>query len=173
MKLILTIIFLIAIAVTFSCQQRNQHSSSGSIDTVAILASIDSVAAVVQKANDLRDNEMLKLTWAKDGILSMPGVPPIKGRDAIIAAFAQMPPLPPGGKVVISPIEIKVVSANWVYVLGVDTMKFTPPGASKPVKETSTFFVLVKKTSEGWLTFREVISPHQLPKGEMDNSKSK
>ena len=42
--------------------------------------------------------------------------------------------------------------------MGVDTLIYTPPGSRAAVTETSTFLVLLKKTAEGWQTYREVLS---------------
>jgi hypothetical protein len=45
--------------------------------------------------------------------------------------------------------------------MGVDTLTFTPPRASAPVQQTSTFLVILRKTAEGWQTYREVLSANQ------------
>ncbi len=116
---------------------------------------------MVQKAHDSRDNKLLASTWAKDGILTIAGSAPVTGRDSIVAALGNMPPLPPGGTMTIHPIEVKVLNAEWAYVWGIDSLKYTPPGTTKQVKETSTFFVLVRKTPEGWQTYRETLTPNQ------------
>ncbi len=163
MKPILSVIILFIVVLSFpTCQspdeQKPQHAA---IDTVAIQKSIDSLGAVVQKAHDTKDNELMGSTWAKDGILTIAGSPPIRGRDAIVSVLGNMPPLPPGGTMTIHPIEVKVLNAEWAYVFGIDSLKYTPPGATEQITETSTFFVLVKKTSEGWQTYRETLSPNQ------------
>lgn len=165
MKRILAITFLFAVILCIpACQQQDQQNiEHAAIDTAAIKASIDSLGAMVQKAHTTRDNTLLASTWAKDGILTIAGTPPITGRDSIVSALGNMPPLPPGGTMTIHPIEIQVLSAGWAYVFGIDSLKYTPPGAMKPVKETSTFFVLVRKTTEGWQTYRETLSPNQPP----------
>ncbi len=147
----------------------NQHdvdtkSQDAAIDTAAIKASIDSLGGVVQKAHDTGDEKLMGSTWAKDGILIIGSNPPIKGREAIVSTLSKLPPPPPGGKMEIHPIEIEVLSSNAAYVLGVDSLKYTPSGASAPVTETSNFFVLVRKTPEGWQTYREILIPYQGPK---------
>jgi hypothetical protein len=148
-----------------SCQPVNgQESSQVAIDTAAIKASIDSLGAVVSKAHYLRDSKMFASTWAKDGILSMPGSPPVYGRDAIASSFANTPPLPPGSNFQMRRIDMKIMAADWVYILGTDSLTYTPVGASLPIKEASTFFVIIRKTPEGWQTFREVLSPNQSQK---------
>lgn len=168
MRYPLTNIALFSVMVIISsCQQRDvQQHENAAVDTAAIKASVDSLGAVVQKAHDTKDNKLLASTWAEDGILSISGTPPVRGRDAIVSALSSMPPLPPGGTMTIHPLEIQVLNKDWAYVLGVDTLTYTPAGTMEPIKETSTFFVVVRKTPEGWQTYREMLSPNQMPKNE-------
>ena len=163
MKSILAIAALFGIAISIpACQpQEKQALQQPPIDTTSIRASIDSLGRVVQKAHDTKDNELMASTWAKDGILIIAGRPPVFGRDAIVSALSKMPLLPPGGKMEIHPLDIQVMSSEWAYVLGVDSLKYTTPGTTRQNIETSTFFVLVRKTSEGWQTYRETLSPNQ------------
>jgi hypothetical protein len=158
------IAFFVGIVSLSACQQQyKQQLEYAAVDTLAIKAAVDSLGAVVQKAHDTKDDKLLASTWAKDGILSIAGSPPVRGRDAIISAISSMP-LPPGGEMEIHPIEIQVLSREWAYVLGVDTLTYIPSGSTEPIKETFTFFVLVRKTPEGWQTYREMLSPNQVPK---------
>ncbi len=136
-------------------------SAGVTLDTVGILASIDSLAGRVMLSNQAGDAEGFASTWAADGIMSVAGTPPAVGRDAIVAAFRARPPLPAGASMTIHPTEIRVLSADWAYVMGVDTLRVTPPGAAEPVIETFTFLVLLKKGAEGWQSYREVLTPHQ------------
>lgn len=164
-KTFLSTILLITVTSILSCKSGNeQRPEHARVDTTAIKASIDSLGAMVQKAHDTKDDKLLASTWAKDGIFIIAGSPPVRGRDAIVSALGNMPPLPPGGRMTIHPIEVQVLSPEWAYVLGIDSMIYTPPGANGLVKETSTFFVLVRKTPEGWQTYRETLSPNQLPR---------
>ncbi len=167
MKSILAIIILfVAVICTPACKsQDEQKLEQSGIDTVAIRASIDSLGAMVQKAHETRDDKLLASTWAKDGILTIAGSPPITGRDAIVSALGNMPPLPPGGTMTIHPIEIQVLNSEWAYVFGIDSLKYIPAGTTEQVKETSTFFVLLRKTQEGWQTYRETLSHNQPPVG--------
>lgn len=134
---------------------------SARLDTAAVRASIDSLATNVMRANETSDAALLASTWASDGIMSLHGSAPVRGRDSIVAAFRRRPPLPPGAKMTIHPIEMQILNAEWAYVFGVDTLTFTPPGAGAPVKKTSTFLVLVRKSAQGWQTYREVLSANQ------------
>ncbi len=146
-----------------ACQPSERLSSNESarLDTVAVRASIDSLATNVMRANETGDAELLASTWATNGIMSLPGSPPVRGRDSIVAAFRRRPPLPPGASMTIHPTEMQILNAEWAYVLGVDTLTYTPQGTKAPVKKTSTFLVLLRKTAEGWQTYREVLSANQ------------
>lgn len=164
MKQILAIVALLAIISSPACQQQEKQLLQQSVtDTASIKASIDSLGRVVQRAHDTKDNKLMATTWAKDGILIIAGRPPVFGRDAIVATFSNMPPLPADGKMEIHPFDIQVMSSEWAYVLGVDSLKYTIPGAATQTIETSTFLVLVRKTSEGWQTYRETLTPNQAP----------
>jgi uncharacterized protein (TIGR02246 family) len=156
---------VIGLAVTTAltaCQPQERLGAAESpIDTAAILASLDSLAAAVTEAHTSGNAERFSATLAADAIASMPGTPMIQGREAMVAGFKATPPLPPGATMKVTPMEIRVLSADWAYAFGVDTLTFTPPGATQPKKETSTFLVLIKKTPEGWKTYREVLSANQ------------
>jgi hypothetical protein len=58
-------------------------------------------------------------------------------------------------------VEVQVINAEWAYVFGIDSLRYFSPGKKDTVNETSTFFVLVRKTPEGWQTYRETLSPNQ------------
>lgn len=156
------IVVFIGVIAT-SCQSPIQRApdSSEAFDTTAIRASIDSLAAKVMRANETGDAELFGATWAEDGIMSEAGSPPVHGRDSIVAKFRRRPPLPAGAKMTIHPTELQIQSAEWAYVMGVDTLTYTPPNASTAIRETSTFLVVLRKTSEGWQTYREVLSANQ------------
>jgi len=156
------VIGLAIAAVVAACEPQDRQDAGGtSIDTAAILASLDSLAAAVMEAHKSGSAEQYAATLTPDAIASMPGSPMVRGRDAIVAGFKATPPLPPGATMQVTPMEIRVLSADWAYAFGVDTLTLTPPGATQPKKETSTFLVLIKKTPEGWKTYREVLSANQ------------
>ncbi len=154
---------LLALVGLAACQQQGQQSPSrgAAVDTAAIAVSLDSLAAVVMRANETGDAELFASTWAEDGVMSASGSPPVHGREGIVADFRRRPPLPPGAKMTIYPSELRVLSGEWAYAFGVDSLKYTPEGAPEPVVETSTFLVLIRKTAEGWQTYREVLTAHQ------------
>lgn len=155
-------ITVVSVSLT-ACQERGEQQSGGgaAVDTAAIGASLDSLAAVVTRAHQTGNAELFASTWAQDGVMSAPGSPPVEGREAIVAEFRRRPPLPKGATMTIHPSEVRVLSGEWAYAFGVDSLTFTPEGATEPVKKTSTFLVLVRKTDEGWQTYREVLSANQ------------
>lgn len=152
--------FLSIIAIISGACAPDQPASTSTeaLDSAAIRASIDNLAANVMRANQTGDADLFATTWTKDGIMSDAGSPPVHGRDSIVAHFRRRPPLPPGARMTIHPTELQIQSAEWAYVMGVDTLTFTPANASVPVTQTSTFLVILRKTTEGWQTYREVLS---------------
>lgn len=158
-------IILLACVLGMVCC-KNQHGNNTdhyAVDTTAILKSIDSLGAVVQKAHTTGDKKLLASTWAEDGIFINCQNEPIKGRDAIVTALTNMPPLPPGSNMTVHPLEIQVLSKDWAYILGVDSLKIAMPGSTTPVVNTMSFLVIVKKTKEGWQTYRETLSANSIP----------
>ena len=127
-------------------------------DTVGIRAAIETLGANIGRAHETRDAELYAASWAEDGIMSSPGSPPVYGRDSIVAAFRRQPPLPPGFSMTIHPTEIQIMNPEWAYVMGVDTLTHAPQGSAPPLRETFTFLVIVRKTGEGWQTYREVLT---------------
>lgn len=170
----LSLALLIVVAATSltACQEQpeplpdqQQTAEETKVDTAAIRSSLDSLGEAVGRALDTGDPKLFAATWAEEGIMSAPGSPPIRGRDAITSAFKERPPVPPGGTLEMHPIEMRVLNAEWAYVFGVDTLTYTPEGAQEPVTETSTFLALLRKTPDGWKTYREVLSSNQPPPG--------
>lgn len=153
----------LAALVAGACGAPGAQSSApaGQLDTTAIRASIDSLGAKVMRANETRDAELFASTWAIDGVLSYPGRQPVRGRDSIVANFRRRPPLPPGARITIHPTELQVQSPDWAYVMGVDTLRLPSADGAAPVVETSTFLVILRRTPEGWQTYREVLSRNQ------------
>lgn len=154
---------LLVSLIGVACESPREETagSNAPLDTVSIRASIDSLAANVMRANETGDAALYATTWAVDGMMADAGSPPVYGRDSIVAHFRRRPPLPPGARMTIHPTELQIQSAEWAYVMGVDTLTFTPANAATPTQQTFTFLVILRKTSEGWQTYREVLSPNQ------------
>jgi uncharacterized protein (TIGR02246 family) len=151
------------LGATIACQSSGNSAppTVAALDTAAIRAAIDTLASKVMRAHETGDAELFASTWAVDGIMSDAGATPIVGRDSIVAAFRRRPPLPSGARMTIHPTEMQIQGAEWAYVFGVDTLTFASVEGATPARETFTFMVILRKTTEGWQSYREVLSPNQ------------
>ena len=123
----------------------------------AIAAALFELAQRVDRAYRNNDSELYASTLHEDAIVSMPGVPPVRGREALKTMFESRPAMPPESTFEVNPTEIEIINGDWAYAFGTDTLTFPVPGAD-PVVTTMTFMVLIRRTPEGWKTFREVLS---------------
>ena len=133
------------------------YDHESKFDTDAIGAALSELAERVKTAYKNNDSELYASTLDEDAIISMPGAPPIRGRAALKAAFESRPSLPPGATFEVEPKEMEIISGDWAYAFGTDTLTI-PVGDDSPVVQTTTFMVLIRRTPDGWKTFREVIS---------------
>ncbi len=130
-------------------------------DSDAIMASLIELAETVKTAYRTNDADLYASTLTEDAMVSMPGAPPVHGREALKAAFMSRAPLPPGATFVVDPEELEILSHEWAYALGTDTLTIPGSGDAPPVVQKITFMVLLHNTPEGWKTFREVLSSNQ------------
>lgn len=145
-----------------SCQSNDQQEIKGTtVDTAALLRSIDTLAAKMGEAHAKKDAELFGSTWMEDGIMSLPGAPMAVGKNDIVNSFKNQPPLPPGANFKINPLEIKVINEEWAYAFGVDSLSLPPVRNIESPKQTFTFLVLLRKTPGGWKNYREVLSSNQ------------
>jgi uncharacterized protein (TIGR02246 family) len=124
-------------------------------------AALTELAETVKTAYKQNDAEMYASAFAEDAVVSMPGRPPVKGREALKAVFESRPPLPPGATFEVNATELEIISAEWAYAFGTDTLTIPAGDGAPPIVQTMTFMVLIRKTPEGWKTFREVVSADQ------------
>ena len=126
-----------------------------------IFAALEELANTIKRAYATNDAEMYASAFTDDAVVSMPGTPPVRGRDALKKVFESRPLLPAGAVFEVDPAELEVINGEWAYAFGTDT--FTIPSADEedPIIETMTFMVLIRKTPDGWKTFREVVSADQ------------
>ena len=123
-----------------------------------ILAELERLAETVRAAYAANDADVYLSAFDEDAIVSMPGRPPVRGHAALRATFTNRPELPPGATFKVEPLELEPIAQDWAYAFGTDTLEYQPPGSEDRVRETMTFLVLIRKTSAGWKTFREVVS---------------
>jgi len=122
---------LVTVGLATACQPDAPPppSQPAAVDTAAIGAALDSLSQVVTRANQTGDAELFASTWAGDGAMSAPGAPLVQGREAIAEAFRARPPLPPGANLTIHPMELRVLSADWAYAFGVDSLRYEQGGS--------------------------------------------
>ncbi|HEX6124421.1 MAG TPA: nuclear transport factor 2 family protein [Pyrinomonadaceae bacterium] len=121
-----------------------------------IMTALAGLAEDIKRAYAANDAELYLSAFDKEAIVSMPGIPPVRGHVALRALFESRPELPPGATFKVEPHEIEVLSAGWAYAFGTDTLEL-----ANGKKETTTFLVLIRKGPDGWKTFREVLSADQ------------
>ncbi len=132
-------------------------------DFAQIRAALTELAETVKTAYATNDVDMYASAFTDDAIVSMPGRPPIQGLNALKAMFDSRPELPPGATFEVCPVELEVISSEWAYAFGSDKLTIPAHGYESPLEETMTFMVLIRKTPDGWKTFREVLSADQPP----------
>jgi hypothetical protein len=98
---------------------------------------------------------------AEGAVMVRPGAPDWEAM-GVAAAGA---PFPPGARIVIRPIEVVPLSAEWAYEFGTSTTTYTPQGASDPIRLRDTYLILLRKTEDGWKAYREVASSSPPPGG--------
>lgn len=131
------------------------------LDRHAIAAALLELAETIKTAYKNNDVNLYASAFSDDAIVSMPGVPPIRGLGALKEAFRSRPPLPPGATFEVDPTELEVINGEWAYAFGTDTLTIPTGDGAPSIVQTMTFMVLIRKTPEGWKTFREVVSADQ------------
>lgn len=136
-------------------------ANQSDFDAAEIRSALTQLADTVKTAYANNDAELYSSTLTEDAIISMPGSEPVRGREALRAAFESRPPLPSGATFEVNPTELEIINAEWAYAFGTDTLTLPLGGDEPSVVHTMTFMVLIRKTNDGWKTFREVLSADQ------------
>ena len=118
-----------------------------------IMNALGELADRVKRAYETNDADLYISAFDSDAIVSMPNRQSVIGHDALRTAFKDRPVVPPGSTFAVEPLEIEALSSDWAYAFGKDTLRF-----ADGTVQTMTFLVLIKRTPEGWKTFREVVS---------------
>ena len=121
-----------------------------------IMAELGAMADTIKQAYATHDVDLYLSAFDSDAIVSKPNEAPVRGHNGLRAAFLHRPGLPSGATFEVNPSEFVVMSSDWAYVYGTDTLAL-----ADGTKETMTFLVLIRKTADGWKTFREVLSADQ------------
>ena len=130
------------------------ESSLTESERAEIMSELGTLAETVKRSYAENDVDLYLSAFDEDAIVSMPGMPPIRGHSALRDVFTNRPALPPGATFSVEVLEIEPLSSDWAYAFGTDTLQ-----QSDGKKETMTFLVLIGRTPDGWTTFREVVSP--------------
>ena len=134
---------------------RTQYSLTDS-ERNEIMAALGELAETVKRSYAENNVDLYLSAFDLDAIVSMPGSPPVRGHVDLENIFRNRPELPPGATFEVMPLELGPLSSDWAYAFGTDTLTMADDD-----KQTMTFLVLIRRTSEGWKTFREVVSEDQ------------
>ena len=121
-----------------------------------IKVALGELGATIQRAFVDNDVETYLSAFDEDAVTSLPGSPPMRGHNALRNFFENRPGFPPGATFSIQPLEIEPLCPDWGYAYGTDVIAL-PDGST----QTMTFLVLLRRTENGWKTFREVVSADQ------------
>ena len=147
-----------------ACQPQGQgQGQQAAVDTAAIHSKLDSLRSAFEEAYSAGDFETVASVVHPNMVYSPPGRPPIQGRDSIVAYDQKM--RPPGASIDIEPIEVRILTGEWAYEIGTSTIRYTPEGADAPRSMEATYLVVLRKTPDGWKTYRESLSTNQPPPG--------
>lgn len=147
----------LAVFLVIGCQPVDQEASNmneaAAIDTMAIIASLDSLRSSYQNAVNSGNMENLSNLVTDDVLMVQPGT---ADWDAMRAEA--MGPFLEGATISITPKEIQVLSNNWVYELGTSVISYTAESSDSSTTLRDTYLVILKRTADGWKVHREVAS---------------
>lgn len=151
----------------FACQPQDQRQSrdAAAVDTTAIEATLDSLRSTFVDAWEAGDAERIASMWAEEGIQSVADEPPIRGRDSIRAAYERFfEGIEAEREVTIdSVLDVRILGDGWAYEVATLSSRFTPVGADSAQQSSSTYLLVLRRTSDGWKAFREVAGPNGPP----------
>src|SRR5215213_11677045 len=86
-----------------------------------IMLELARLAETVKRSYSENDVELYLSAFHEDGIVSMPGIPPVRGHAGLRALFLTRPAVPPGATFTVDAAEIQPLSLDWAYAYGTDT----------------------------------------------------
>ncbi len=135
------VLVVLAVLAGAACQQAGGLSEQ---DKAAIVK-LDDDAQKMAVASNADWDAYVKMYYAEDARVLMPGAPVIEGREAIKTAFASMGPIQ-NEKWNRSVIEGR---GGLAYESGTFSMLSLPPGAVAPVADKGKFLTIWKKQADG------------------------
>ncbi len=121
------------------------------------IARIGAASDTFANAVVARDVTALSAHYSDDGVLYPPGETAVKGRPAIEACLAALPPM--------KGFALRIVKVEGrddiAYVQGTYTMTISPHGASEPIQESGYYIEVRRRQPDGrWLIAVHMLTPH-------------
>jgi uncharacterized protein (TIGR02246 family) len=133
------------------------------VDLVAEQGKIRDIEAAWTKDAAARDADKCAAHYADDAVLMIPGAPPAKGKEALLAAWKGML-ADPGLKINFSADRIELSSSgDMATTKGSYTMTFTNPKTKKLVDDKGSYVTVYKKQPDGAWKAIEDINVSELP----------
>jgi ketosteroid isomerase-like protein len=151
---------IVAAGSLVACQPQSEEQSGqhAAVDTVAVRAAIDTLRSAYEDAVATGNFESMATGLAEGAVMVPPG-----GAQWDSLFVASELPFPPGATIDITPIEVRVLSADWAYEFGNSTVTYTPEGEDEARVLNDTYLVLFHNTNDGWKLYREVASSNLPP----------
>lgn len=158
----LTLTILTAIAFTWiiSCNSMEEppaNEISEQLDTLAVIATLDSMRTAFEEAVESGDMQSLSTLVAEDAIIVHPGGEDWKKMEAQTESF------PAYASIKITPIEIQVINNEWAFEFGTSVAAYTPEGSDTAREVSDTYLVIFRNTPDGWRIYKEVASSSPPP----------
>ncbi len=128
------------------------------VDTIAVKAAIDTLRSAFEEAVATGNFANMGAMLAEGAVMVRPGG---SQWDSLFASSEL--PFPPGAKIAIRPIEVRVLNQEWAYEFGNSTVTYTPKGAAAPASLTDTYLIIFRNAGDGWKVYREVASSNLPP----------
>lgn len=156
---------LLVVSLTACQPAEHRQARQPAVDTAEVRATLDSLRSAFIDAYEAGDAERIAGMWAEDGIQSVAGEPPIRGRDSIRAAYErffegaeEIPEI-----TIDSVLDVRVLGDEWAYTYATLSARSTPAGADSARETSSTYLLISRRTPDGWKAYREVAGPDGPP----------
>jgi uncharacterized protein (TIGR02246 family) len=154
------VVFLMA-AIAGCSQAPAQQPSAPHIDSGAIVTQIRAIETQWQADWNSRDSTRIASHYADDAVFMAPGIPVLRGRPAIQAAFADMPHSDPDFALSFHAEEVQVsASGDMAYARGLYEEHDTNPRTHAVTASSGSYVTIYRKQSDGaWLAVADINTP--------------
>lgn len=128
-----------------------QEPAAATLPSVALPAALDRVLRDYERAWQARDPKALAELFAEDGFVMANGRPPVRGRAAIRAAYANA-----GG-----PLALRALAYATEGPVGYIIGAFARTAGSE---DTGKFLLALKRAGDRWLIAADMDNPNQRPR---------